>query len=260
MSKKVNFRLDKVARPPEGIAWVWHTIDLLSSPAWKVRSNQLAKLLDLLELEHLRHGGAENGHLKQTYSQIDRIDGGVSSKFIAAAIAEGEELGLIEAHRGMRKSVMESHMTTFRLTYLPAKVVPEFQDGKPYYVVPSNDWKGITPAVAAAIARRAQDRRMTASGGGKVRKCRPEREPIQFPNGNSDGSRTGTGPAEHGGNARPENCHPVPEREHPSISWEGTGDEKRPNAQPATASPRPDNITAPMPAIATEARKRLGRT
>ena len=88
MSKKLDFRLEKVARPPEGVAWLWHTVDLLTSPAWRARSDQLVRLLDLLEVEHLKNGGAENGHIHQTYSQIQA--GGIARKYIAATIGEGD--------------------------------------------------------------------------------------------------------------------------------------------------------------------------
>lgn len=240
MGKQVDFRLAKVAGPPEGVAWVWHTIELRSSPAWKARSNQLALLLELLELEHLRHGGAENGHLKQTFNQI--ASGGLSRKFIAATIEEGEALGLIEAQRGARKSSTESHMTAFRLTYLPAKVTDQsYQNGKPYYTAPSDQWKRVTEPQAAHIARQARARRATATGDMKNKKCSPEREPNQFQNGNSDGSRTGTGPAESRRNARPEKAQTVPEREHPSISWPPSAAERtdQPSATPAEPEQQP---------------------
>ena len=218
MSKKLDFRLEKVARPPEGVAWLWHTVDLLTSPAWRARSDQLARLLDLLEVEHLKNGGAENGHIHQTYSQIQA--GGIARKYIAATIGEGEGLGLIAVQHGMRKSRTQSHMSKFRLTYLPAKVVnPEYQGGKPYYVAPSDDWKRITEDRAKAIADRALRDRAAATGHRENVNCRPQREPVWFPNGNCTGSPTGTDAPESGGNAGVENAPLVPQREHPSISW-----------------------------------------
>ena len=48
MGKKVDFKLEKVAGPPGGSSWVWHTLDLKTSTAWKARSDQLARLLEIV--------------------------------------------------------------------------------------------------------------------------------------------------------------------------------------------------------------------
>ena len=189
MGKKLDFRLEKVAGPPKNSAWIWHTLDLRTSAAWKARSDQLARLLELLEVEHLKHGGHENGQLHQTYSQIQA--GGIARKYISTTISEGESLGLIEVQHGLRKSSTESYMNKFRLTYLSAKVVNfEYQGGKPYYTEPTNEWKRITEEQAQAISERAARDRAAASGHRKNEKCRPQREPKWFPNGNSASSPT----------------------------------------------------------------------
>ncbi len=169
MGKKIDFQLSKVGGPPKETAWVWHTIDLLCSPAWKVRSNQLIKLLNMLEIEHLRHGGAENGYLNQTYSQIEKQ--GLPRKFIAATIAEGEELGLLECEHGTRQSKTMSHMSVFRLTYLPCKRSdPDYQGGKPFYACATDEWKRIGADQAKAITQRAMTKRKAASGESKKQK------------------------------------------------------------------------------------------
>jgi hypothetical protein len=189
-------------------------------------------------VEHLKHGGAENGHLHQTYSQIQA--GGIARKYISTTISEGESLGLIAAQHGLRKSSTESYMTKFRLTYLSAKVInPEYQGGKPYYIGATNEWKRITEEQAQAISERAARDRAAASGHKKNEKCRPQREPKWFPNGNSASSPTGTGHPESRRNLGPENPLPVPQREHPSIYWGDMADQVRlasPAEQPAAQS------------------------
>jgi len=216
MSKKVDSRFEKVAGPPNGVAWIWHTLDLRSSPAWKTRSPHCARLLEILELEYMHHAGRENGYLKQTFNQI--VAEGIPRKFISAAIWEGENLGLLEARRGARKSRAESHMTMFRLTYLPSRNVNS--EGGAYFVAPTDEWKRTTAEHAASTAHYAISQRVAASVGRQKNKIRcPEREPSQYPNGNRANSQIGTASAESGGNAGLEKPEPVPEPEPLYISW-----------------------------------------
>lgn len=234
MSKKIDFRLDKVGKPPEGVAWIWHTIELRASPAWKARSVQCARLLDFLEMEHMRHGGAENGFLNATYSQLTAA--GIPRKFVSAAIAEAEALGLLDAHKGIRWSRTQSQMTSFRLTYLPAKVVEAgYQGGKPYYTAPTDDWKRVTAELAADISMRATTQRAAGSAGRKTEIRCPDREPDQYPNGNSTSSQSGTTASETRIGAGPENARVVPDREHPSISWADAGDRAGPHDTGSTS-------------------------
>lgn len=259
MSKKIDFRLSKVAKPPDGVAWLWHTVDLLTSPAWRARSDQLARLLDLLEVEHLKNGGAENGHIHQTYSQIQA--GGIARKYICATIGEGEGLGLIVVQHGLRRTSTESYMSKFRLAYLPAKVIdPAYQGGKPYYIAPTDEWKRVTADRAKAVAERAASERSAASGR-KNGKCRPQREPKQFPNGYQVGSPTGTGHPEDRRKPGPENPLPVPQREHPSISWGDTGNQT--HTANVAKHPKAVSVAAPIdtdqPTIRQAGRQRHGQ-
>jgi hypothetical protein len=82
-----------------GHSFVAHTAELLNSPAWRHRSLYARRLIDRLELEHVRHNGRENAYLKLTYRQMQKA--GVHSDFIAAALDEVVTLGLVTiTHRG----------------------------------------------------------------------------------------------------------------------------------------------------------------
>ena len=59
-SRKMGRRTN---HPPDGAAWIWHTVELLASPAWCTQSINCRRLMNFLEVEHLRHAGNENGSL-----------------------------------------------------------------------------------------------------------------------------------------------------------------------------------------------------
>jgi hypothetical protein len=56
-------RFTKMNRPPEGTSWCWLTADMLASPAWRALTGNAMKIVMRIALEHLRHGGVENGKL-----------------------------------------------------------------------------------------------------------------------------------------------------------------------------------------------------
>src|SRR5205823_12969455 len=82
MTRKHKHRV--AGRPPDGEPWVWHTLALLSSPPWCGMSINCHRLILFLEIEHLQHGGNENGSLLAPYAQLVRF--GIGRRFIAGAI------------------------------------------------------------------------------------------------------------------------------------------------------------------------------
>ena len=176
--KKVSHDLSKVGGPPEGKAWVWHTLELLTSPAWRSQSVNCRRLIDFLEIDHMHHSGLENGCLAATYNQL--VEWGISRRLVHDVISEAEALGLIECQRGGRKKFAETHISKFRLTYLASKESNE--RGQKYYAAPTDEWKRVTAQQAAKITGRAI----------KIPKQDSEVELYRFHNGNSDGSTTGT--------------------------------------------------------------------
>lgn len=94
--------------------FVMHRRDLLESCAWRVLTIQARRLLDRIELEHLRRGGKHNGNLKVSYNAFR--DHGVGRRgSIVWAISQAEALGLIEVVHGGRGAA-----NAYRLTYLPS--------------------------------------------------------------------------------------------------------------------------------------------
>jgi hypothetical protein len=120
---------------------------MLESPAWCVMRLAARKVLDRLIIEHLKHGGLENGALVATYSDFQRF--GVRRPSIAAAIVEIETLGFIDVvKRGGSAYAEFRNPSIYALAWLDRK------DGTP----PSNRWKTFaTDANAGEAVRQALD-------------------------------------------------------------------------------------------------------
>src|SRR6516165_5946692 len=74
--------------------FVPHTLSMLQSPAYRVLTRAARMVLDRIEIEHMHHGGVENGNLPVTYD--DFVEYGIHRHGIAPAIRELEGLGFIE--------------------------------------------------------------------------------------------------------------------------------------------------------------------
>jgi hypothetical protein len=81
-------------RPKIGGPYVPHTRELIESLAWRALSLSARRLLDRIELEHLRHSGKDNGRLPITFDQF--VDYGIHRHAIAPAMRECEALGLLQ--------------------------------------------------------------------------------------------------------------------------------------------------------------------
>jgi hypothetical protein len=127
----LNRRFKEANRPPEGSSWCWLTAEMLDSPAWRALAGNAMKVVMRIALEHLKHGGVENGKLPVTYQ--DFVKCGVRRNSVRQAILIAIYLGWIDKtstgevpwHGDIRKP------STFALTWLPR------HDGVP----PSNRWK-----------------------------------------------------------------------------------------------------------------------
>jgi hypothetical protein len=114
----------KPNRPPAGEPWVWLTRELLISDAWRSQGINARRFVDFLLIEHMRHGGKDNGKLLAPYRQLGAF--GIGDRRVSEAIAEAEEIGLVDCRRaGLRVA------TTYTLTWLP------MHDG----TTPSNRWR-----------------------------------------------------------------------------------------------------------------------
>ena len=57
-------------KPPDGQQFIWLTRELLMSDAWRSQGINTVRFIHFLLLEHLRHGGQENGKLKAPRRQL----------------------------------------------------------------------------------------------------------------------------------------------------------------------------------------------
>ena len=113
-----NSRRRKQNRPPADQPWIWLTRELLTSPAWRALTENGRKIIDRILIEHMVHGGGENGNLAVTYA--DFVAHGIRRNSILPAICETEALGLIERQAGLRaRSQFKGSPQRFRIAWLP---------------------------------------------------------------------------------------------------------------------------------------------
>src|SRR5262249_20616765 len=98
--------------------FVMHRKSLLESCGWRALMLETRQLLDRIEIEHLRHGGQENGKLMVPYA--DFLDYGIGHRsYISRAIRDAEALGLLRVIRGSGGNGGNRKPSLYRLTYLP---------------------------------------------------------------------------------------------------------------------------------------------
>jgi hypothetical protein len=118
-----------------------HSKTFRESYAFRLLSTPAKRVLEFLELEHLAHGGAENGRLAAPYSQL--IAFGLSSRDIPNAIREVVALGLVARSNQTFRLGGKNIMSLYRLTYLP-----DCEGNKP-----TDDWRHVTQADIYAFKR-----------------------------------------------------------------------------------------------------------
>lgn len=97
--------------------FITHKREMRESAAWRALPDNARRVLDRLELEHLRHGGAENGKLICTYADFERA--GLRRASVSLAIRQATALGFIVIERqGYRTSAEFRAPSLYRLTYV----------------------------------------------------------------------------------------------------------------------------------------------
>jgi hypothetical protein len=135
VSKKTSFKFKDVCTPnSEYGGFVCHTLSLLRSDAWLQRGKDVnvSRLIDFLEIEHLRDGGLENGNLGATHDQLEAF--GIQRKNIKGAIAKAACLGLAIPKATRDPATGRRTVTRFRLTYLAFR-----ENG--YWQAPLDEWR-----------------------------------------------------------------------------------------------------------------------
>jgi hypothetical protein len=108
-------------KKPSQIAgqWVSRPRQLTESPAMRVLSKVAHLALMRIEVEHMSHGGAQNGRLPITYIQFE--DWGIHPNYVASALRELPALGIVEVTRtGYAGAADKREPSLYRLTYLTA--------------------------------------------------------------------------------------------------------------------------------------------
>jgi hypothetical protein len=105
---------------------------LLESDSWRSMGIKERRVIDFLMLEHLRHGGKDNGQLKATHRQL--LDLGFNRKSVGTVLANLEERGLIGCIKGGMRVA-----TLFRLTWLPT--FGWDVNGKLGELLPGHEWQ-----------------------------------------------------------------------------------------------------------------------
>jgi hypothetical protein len=96
-----------------------HLRQLLESPSMRALRLVEHRVLARIELEHMDHGGCENGKLPVTYADFEKW--GVRADSIAGAIRALAALGLIEITRhGYAGAAERREPNLYRLTYIPS--------------------------------------------------------------------------------------------------------------------------------------------
>lgn len=113
--------------------FVAHSLRLLSSPAWQSLTLAEMKILHRLEVEHLRHGGKQNGELICPFR-----DFGIWRTNIKPAIERLAACGLLEIRRGRGGTLGYGKAHRYRLTYVPT------WNGK--WVAPTDEWRKVGAA------------------------------------------------------------------------------------------------------------------
>jgi hypothetical protein len=104
-------------RPPQGESWVWLTLKVMKSEAWRSLSIHAHRFLDFLMIEHMEHGGAQNGYLLAPRRQLEQY--GIGAQYVSGAIEEAERLGFVDVKRGVGK-----RPSTYALKWLPLGTPP----------------------------------------------------------------------------------------------------------------------------------------
>jgi hypothetical protein len=97
--------------------FVPHRLAMLESAAWRALSFTARRILDRIEIEHMGHGGVENGRLPVTYDDLERY--GIRRKSISGGLFELAALGFLEITQRGRMAAAEFHVPSkYRLTYV----------------------------------------------------------------------------------------------------------------------------------------------
>lgn len=147
---KPGRRERSILGPPEGEAWLWLTQSLLESASWRAMTSAARKIVDRLCIEHMAHGGRENGRLAVGYDAFEAT--GIDRGLIKRTLAELDALGLVKCEQRGRRGWGNgtARLSSYRLTFFG---VVGSDDQRPA----TNEWKAVADdSTAAAAIERAR--------------------------------------------------------------------------------------------------------
>lgn len=97
--------------------FIAHSREFRESIAFRSLNFPARRVLDFLELEHLRNAGFENGYLAAPYRQIQAT--GMSKRDVPKAIQMLKAFGFIARTDVNMRLAGRKNMARYRLTYLP---------------------------------------------------------------------------------------------------------------------------------------------
>jgi len=137
--------------------------EMLRSGAMRALSVHARRALDRIMIEHMDHGGQENGRLKVTWSDFERF--GVHRHYIAQALAELVSVGLIAVEDPGRAIIWgesRGNPAIYRLKWLPVCEPDNFRPA-------TNEWRRFEEDIEAAAA--------AIKATGMMRSTRPNGKP-----------------------------------------------------------------------------------
>lgn len=157
----IDKRAREWGRPPRDSSWCWMTREMLSSPAFRALSPKAVSILMRAALEHIAHGGAENGALVLTYEDARRDCNITNRNAISQAFRELDAVGFLKAEvRGGRSFGDIRRPSRFRLTWLPSQ--------RPGLAPPTNEWKAFESRDTALAAIAAAEAKASPKSLGKT--------------------------------------------------------------------------------------------
>jgi hypothetical protein len=152
-SPEISIKRDRNA-VPKGEPWIWLTQEMLESPAWRALPPAAKGVIERIAIEHMSHGGTENGKLPVTYTDFENY--GIRRMSIRFGIMAAEALGWITITQEGHAGAGDTRRTTrYALQWL------DRHDGAPR----SNAWKRFdTLDDAKAAVERVRDELRAETG------------------------------------------------------------------------------------------------
>ncbi len=117
-------------QPPKDTNWAWFTREMLEAPAWQALPITARQVIDRIIVEHLKHGGKENGNLVITFQDFQ--DFGIRRPMIQPSIRLAVSLGWIQiTENGVKGHGIARRPTRYSLAWLP----------RADWTPPTNRWK-----------------------------------------------------------------------------------------------------------------------